>query len=521
MEIEQYAEKPHMPADRSASASVLPRRMFLFCKMRMDCVARIVAMCAMLSAVSCSFADDFKVSAWRGETLSVLVPDYTELGEPPAGLDVRCGVLRPVRYRPVPSELQIAECYDIVDWSTSIGGAPRIAEIKVPHTARPGLYKWGLMDIEVIDRELPPPSEWKYYLDFWQHPWAVARYAKVKPFSKAHYAAMRPLWELLATAGQKVLSVTLVDRPWNHQCRDAYGTMVEARKDASGKLSFDYAIFDEYVAFGRSCGIGPHIACYSICPWGERVGWTDANGKKIVARAKPGTKEFEDFWGPFLDSFAAHLKAKGWFADTYMAMDERAPEDVKLIVDFVHTHAPGMKISLAGNRKPSEFVGITLDNYSQYIGRMTDDFFAEVTERRAKGYITTYYMLGSRTTNIGGPISRYFWLGAYPEMVGLDGMLRWAYNSWPEDPFVDASFRYTWQAGAVYIAYPGGVPSYRFLELRNGIIAAEKIRILKEKGLFRDEIAALSKRYSYDSDWRTGKTNLAKLKEETLKLVNR
>ncbi len=100
-------------------------------------------------------------------------------------------------------------------------------------------------------------------------------------------------------------------------------------------------------------------------------------------------------------------------------------------------------------------------------------------------------------------------------------MLRWAYNSWPEDPFVDASFRYTWQAGAVYIAYPGGVPSYRFLELRNGIIAAEKIRILKEKGLFRDEIAALSKRYSYDSDWRTGKTNLAKLKEETLKLVNR
>ena len=109
MEIEQYAEKPHMPADRSASASVLPRRMFLFCKMRMDCVARIVAMCAMLSAVSCSFADDFKVSAWRGETLSVLVPDYTELGEPPAGLDVRCGVLRPVRYRPVPSELQIAE----------------------------------------------------------------------------------------------------------------------------------------------------------------------------------------------------------------------------------------------------------------------------------------------------------------------------------------------------------------------------------------------------------------------------
>ena len=102
-----------------------------------------------------AFAADFKVSAWRGETPSVLVPDYTELGESPAGLDVRCGVLRTVRYRPVLSELQVAECYDIVDWSTSSGGTPRIAEIKVPRTAKPGLYKWGLMDIEVVDRELP------------------------------------------------------------------------------------------------------------------------------------------------------------------------------------------------------------------------------------------------------------------------------------------------------------------------------------------------------------------------------
>ena len=143
-----------------------------------------VSRLAFCAAACCAYAADFKVSAWRGETLSVLVPDYTELGESPAGLDVRCGVLRTVRYRPVPSELQVAECYDIVDWSTASGGMLRIAEIKVPRTAKPGLYKWGLMDIEVVDRELLPPSEWKYYLDIWQHPWAVARYAKVKPFSE-------------------------------------------------------------------------------------------------------------------------------------------------------------------------------------------------------------------------------------------------------------------------------------------------------------------------------------------------
>ena len=90
-----------------------------------------------------------------------------------------------------------------MEWD--VEGVPCIAEITVPRDAKPGLYTWGLMDIRVVDRELPPAKEWKYYLDLWQHPWAVARYAKVKPFSKEHYAAMRPLWELLATAGQKCL----------------------------------------------------------------------------------------------------------------------------------------------------------------------------------------------------------------------------------------------------------------------------------------------------------------------------
>lgn len=321
-----------------------------------------------VSAVAfCTPSWGFDVSVWRGETFSTLVPDNVELGESPKGVDIRRGLLRPVKYRPSADSLQLNECYDRVDWDAASGG-PAVAEITVSRDAKPGVYRCGGMNVRVVDRVLPPAKEWKYYLDLWQHPWAVARMENVEPFSKAHYAAMRPVWELLATAGQKALTVTLLDSPWNHQCRDAYGTMVVSRKDADGKMTFDYSIFDEYVEFGRSCGIGPHIACYTMCPWGNRVGWIDADGKKIEVVAKPGTKEFEDFWGPFLESFTAHLKEKGWFADTLISMDERAPEDMKLIADFVQSRAPGMKIALAGNRKPSEFKGITLDSYSQYVG---------------------------------------------------------------------------------------------------------------------------------------------------------
>ena len=478
-------------------------------------------MIAAVAAVSLStVANSYEVAAWRGETLMTIVPDNTELGKVPEGITVRRGALRPVKYRTTPASLQLSACYDRVEWD--VEGTPCIAEITVPRTAKPGIYQWGMMDIRVVDRELPPAKEWKYYLDLWQHPWAVARIAKVKPFSPAHYEAMRPVWELLASAGQKALTVTLLDRPWNHQCRDAYGSMIGRTKKADGTWTFDYSLFDAYVAFGRSCGIGPHIACYTMCPWGNRVSWQDEKGETQSESAPPGSKAFETFWGAFLTDFAAHLKAKGWFADTYIAMDERTPKDVKLIADFIQARAPGMKIAMAGDRKPSEFAGITIDSYSQHLRYMTPDFCTEVPARQAKGFVTTFYVCCSPVfpnNFLSSMPAENFWTGVYPGMVGLDGFLRWAWNSWPEDPATDGSFGH-WRAGDTYLVYPGGAPSFRFLELRNGIATAEKIRLLKEKGLFAEEIAALAKRYDY-TEAIANKTDFAKLKAETLALVNR
>ena len=77
-----------------------------------------------------------------------------------------------------------------------------------------------------------------------------------------------------------------------------------------------------------------------------------------------------------------------------------------------------------------------------------------------------------------------------------------------------------WRAGDTYFVYPDGSPSLRFLELRNGIVAAEKIRILKEQGLFADEIKALAATF----DRKAAIANTAKFSElrtKTQALVNR
>ena len=465
----------------------------------------------------------FEVSAWRGETVAALVEDFAELGEPPAGISVRHGVLKPVKYAaPDCRSLRRDEVYDRVVWGEE-GEGPRVVEVAVSPGMKPGDYDCGMMRVHVVDRVLPPPGEWKYFLDLWQHPWAVARYHGVAPFSWRHYRKMRPVYELLATAGQKTITATILPEAWDHQCYDAYGTMIARTKREDGTWAFDYSVFDEYVAFCLDCGLGPEICCYTMCPWGYVVRWQDAQGKTQSCVAKPGTREFEEYWGVFLEAFSTHLKQKGWFEKTYISMDERSVEDVRMIGEFVQKHAPGMRISMAGGQMPSEY-GVVIDDFCMILcEKINDAYRKEAADRRAKGMVTTYYVCcgpGYPNTFMRSGPGEAFWLGAYPAMVGLDGFLRWAWNSWPKDPKADASFG-EWAAGDTFLCYPDGEPSWRFLELRNGIAAAEKIRIMKESGgLDANALAKLAALYKQD-EARANKSDFPKIRRATLDFVNK
>ena len=480
----------------------------------------VVAAVAVAGAFALQ-ARTFEVTAWRGETVAARVPDFAELGKAPDGIKVRFGVLESVKYAPTVESLQRLEVYDRVEWNSDDDG-PRVVEVSVPADAKPGVYSCGMMNIRVVDRVLPPAKEWKYFLDLWQHPWAVSRYHDVKPFSKKHYAKMRPVYELLASAGQKTITTTILPEAWDHQCYDAYGTMIGRVKREDGTWQFDYSVFDEYVEFCRGCGLGPAICCYTLCPWGYVVRWQNAKGETESCVAKPGTKEFEDYWGVFLQAFATHLKQKGWFEQTYISMDERSIEDVKLIGEFVQKHAPGLRISMAGNQLPSQY-GVTIDDFCMILSdKINADYLKEAAERRAKGMVTTYYVccwpLYPNTFMSSGP-GEAFWLGAYPAMIGLDGFLRWAWNSWPKDPRKDATY-WAWTAGDTFLCYPDGEPSWRFMELRNGIAAAEKVRLLKEQGLFKEELAKVAALYKQD-EATANKSNFAKIRQATLDVVNK
>ena len=404
----------------------------------------------------------------------------------------KCGYHDPAIYPPhlVPDMLDDIEVFDIKARSVR----PVWITVSIPADAPAGEYASTVkvyakgrqlrtfdIGLTVIGRELPPPAEWNYYLDLWQHPAAVARVEGLDLWSDAHFEALVPYMRLLADAGQKVVTTTLNKDPWNNQCFDAYADMIVWTKNADGSWSYDYTVFDRWVELMTGLGIDRTINCYSMLPWNNELHYRDGStGRFVDVTADPGTPAFEALWEPFLTDFTGHLREKGWLGRTNIAMDERSPEEMTDALGLLRKTAPELGIAMADNK--NSYLNYPFIN--SMCVKVRDRVPPQhIAERRAQGFITTYYVCCSdRFPNMftfSAPAEAVY-AGWYMAACGYDGFLRWAYNSWVGEPLTDSRFR-TFPAGDTYIIYPGARSSVRFERLVEGIQDAEKISILKKE----------------------------------------
>ena len=381
--------------------------------------------------------------------------------------------------------------------------------IDVPAEAEAGTYKSTMtlnikgqesktftFTLNVIDKVLPPATDWKFHLDLWQNPYAVSRFHKVEPWSQEHWELLKPIMKRLADAGQKVITVSLNKRPWGGQTFDQFEAMVDWKKKADGTWEYDFTIFDNWVQFMMDLGVKKQISCYSMVPWGNEFYYFDeAENKEIKIKAAPGTKEYEDLWIPFLNKFKAHLIEKGWNNITRIAMDERGPEEMKAMLKILNEYAPEFGVSFADNHKSYKLYPDELKDMSVAFGHPVDE--EDLVLRRVNGHVSTHYVCcsdGFPNTFTFSPPTEGVFIGWYTIAADFDGFLRWAYNSWVENPLQDSRFR-AWPAGDTYQVYPGNRSSIRFETLREGIEDAEKIRVLrdefKKKGML-DELGYLN-----------------------------
>ena len=469
---------------------------------------------------------DINLTAWKGErvsaqlvvwtpealyNLSFIVSDLTSGKETISKDNVRTGFVRYVMtdelnkdgkggcgYRKS-SDYDSTLVADPIDHIASTLTVPANAtqggwiSVRVPQQVKAGKYTGTVtvkdgdkvlselkLAVNVKNRTLPASTEWDFHLDLWQNPYAEARYYNVEPFSKEHFDRMRPDMQNYVDAGGKVITASIMHKPWNGQTYDPFESMVTWLKKADGTWYFDYTVFDKWVEYMMSLGVKKQINCYSMVPWRLSFQYFDqASNSFKYLDAKPGEAAYDEFWGNMLTSFAKHLKEKGWFDITHISMDERPMKDMLATLKVIRKADKDFKVSLAGTYH-DELVK-ELHDYCIAIG---EKFPAEVIKsRKEAGQVTTYYTCCTEprpnTFTFSAPAEAE-WLGWFAAKENLDGYLRWALNSWVKNPLQDSRFT-AWAAGDTYMIYPEGRSSIRFERLIEGIQSYEKIRILKEE----------------------------------------
>lgn len=363
--------------------------------------------------------------------------------------------------------------------------------IKVPSNTPAGIYNGVVtvkadknytldLSVKVLNRTLLPPSQWGFHLDLWQHPASIARVHNVKLWSDEHFELMKKYYTLLASAGQKNITASIVNEPWGHQTYDDYPSLIKWIKKKDGTWQYDYTLFDKYISFVMSCGIKQRINCYSMVPWKIAFQYYDESiGKDTVFTDAIGTPAYNEFWRTMLTDFTKHLKAKGWFDITAIAMDERPMPAMQSVISLLKQIDTNWKIALAGDYHPD----IEEDVYDYCIASRLQ-FPADTLQlRHQQGKISTWYTCCTEKYPNGftfSPPAEHVWIGWYTAAKNMDGYLRWAYNSWPKDPLNDSRFT-AWPSGDTYQVYPGPMTSIRFEKLIEGIQDFEKIRILKNE----------------------------------------
>ena len=321
------------------------------------------------------------------------------------------------------------------------------------------------LTIKVINLDVNQSAS-TFDLEFWQNPYASAEYYEVVPFSSEHFKILKQHMKLYKELSGHAITATICEDPWDGQTYSShqikFPSMVKWTKLANGEWQFDYDHFDKWVAFNQKLGLGDKIVCYSIVPWSNQIIYYDeATDQNKTIAYEIGDRTYKKIWTIFLKDFIHHTETNHIFHNIHLGVDERGFNSVafELIDQFRNSQGQKFKISAAAdNLKEKEHFLDDIDDLTVGtvpIKEIPDYYASLVRKRQKKGLKTTAY---SCTGHIPGNFAlsapgESYWTILFSYLNGAEGFLRWAYDSWVENPLVDASHR-LFEAGDCFLIYP-------------------------------------------------------------------
>lgn len=411
--------------------------------------------------------------------------------------------------------------------------------------------------LKVADATLADATEFKdgFDMELWQNPYRVAEYYDVKPFSKEHFDILKPHMEKYKSVGGHAITTTIVDDAWAGQTYGEgtvkYPSMIKWIKEKDGTFTFDYTDFDAWIKFNKELGIGDKIICYSIAPWNNQVTYFDkGQNKNVTTPLKVGEATWTNMWTTFFTDLMKHMEKQGWKEETYIGIDERGMDMRAFdLLDKIlgKDGKPFLTAGALDHIDSKHDLAMRIDDLnvgSMAIKSHKSTFEKLVAEREAAGMRTTVYTCtGHQPGNfsLSAPGESY-WTMMYSYSVGGQGYLRWAYDSWVENPLEDTTHN-AFEAGDCFLIFPDEKgtknpqpkSSLRLEKMAEGVRDVNKLmQMKKEVTAMGDDVDALMKTikasYAVSGYYLTedGKTALAndmkavkdKIAELTEKYVN-
>lgn len=366
------------------------------------------------------------------------------------------------------------------------------------------------LPLRVMAYTLPAPTEWRFYLDLWQHNSNIARKHDVKLWSDAHFAVMEKYVQSLAALGQKAITVCVSEIPWAGQSSynaQVFGgdlfeySMVPITRRPDGTFTYDFSIMQRYIDLCRAAGLSGDVEVFGIANiWLPLENFAPPLCEEHPEPIRLRYLDEADGCMKYVRDAAtirAYIKAlERYFIETEqidrvrIAADEPADvERYRKSLSLLAEIAPAFRYKTAINH--AEFIeefGDRIDDFVPFLGCATERYDAlmhyreKYPEKRFLWYICTGY--GRPNLFLRCPLTEARMIGHTTDMLKLDGFLRWSYTVWPEDPRRELRFGHfeCGDTNLVYPAYNGDVLlSLRYKNLQRGIADFELIRAAREK----------------------------------------
>lgn len=368
--------------------------------------------------------------------------------------------------------------------------------------------------IEVFDYVMKPDTEKRYHLDLWQHNSNISRKHEVPLYSEKHFEIMEKYLSSLASLGQKAVTVIASDIPWAGQrCAGYEGlkgnlyeySMISSYKKEDGTFEYDWSVMDRYISLCSDVGIDSEIEVFGLLNiWCEETGplsnlsenREDSPRIRYLDLADGKYKYMRD--GADIDGFIIslhnHFKDEGLIEKVRIAADEPSDEEkFRRSLEHIHEIAPDFRFKVAINH--SSFVrefGREVDDYAPFLESLCCEYdrFEEYRKTLSGKRFIWYICCGPGYPNtfLHSPLTESYILGVITSLAGFEGMLRWAYTCWTEDPRAldSRSYHPLWAAGDTHLVYPsaGGdvLLSLRYKALKKGIELSTLLEEAKERG---------------------------------------